>query len=189
MHFLPRLCRTIDGSCSAISSTLGKGVAWLTAVMALTTATIVLIRTVFDTGSVAMQEAVTYMHALVLMCAAAYTLRCDGHVRVDIFYRRYSVLQKAWLDAVGTLLFLLPFCLFTLAISWHYVANSWTIREISPDAGGIPAVFLLKTLILVNSGLLALQGVAELARHLVTIIYLTNDDISRAPSREVTDHE
>lgn len=172
MPLLFSLCQSIDKRCSGFSVALGKGVAWLTALMALTTTAIVFSRTLFNSGSVALQDSVTYMHALVLMCAAAYTLRCDGHVRVDIFYRRYSPAQKAWLDALGAVLFLLPFCVFTIGISWHYTANAWAIREASIDAAGIPAVFLLKTLIPLNGLLLGLQGLAELARQLVALTYV-----------------
>lgn len=176
MPLLFSLCQTIDRRCSGFSVALGKGVAWLTALMALTTTAIVIGRTLFNSGSVGLQDSVTYMHALVLMCAAAYTLRCDGHVRVDIFYRRYSPVQKAWLDALGAVLLLLPFCVFTIGISWTYAASAWAIREGSIDAGGIPAVFLLKTLIPVNGLLLGLQGLAELARQLVALTYVNNHD-------------
>lgn len=176
MPLLFSLCQTIDRRCSGFSVVLGKGVAWLTAFMALTTTTIVVSRALFDVGSVGLQDSVTYMHALVLMGAAAYTLRCDGHVRVDIFYRRYSPVQKAWLDALGAVLLLLPFCLFTIGISWNYAANAWAIREGSIDAGGIPAVFLLKTLIPLNGILLGLQGLAELARQLAALTYMADHD-------------
>ena len=171
MPYLLRYCRRLEQACSTLSVTTGKLVAWLTAFMALATSVIVFSRTFLGTGSVALQESVTYMHAVVLMVAAAYTLHSDGHVRVDIFYRRFNSLQKAWVDALGTLLFLLPFCAFTIAISWHYVTNAWAIGEVSVDAGGLPAVFLLKTLILINAALLALQGLAELARNLVIVTF------------------
>ena len=176
MPLLFSLCQAIDRRCSDFSVALGKSVAWLTALMALTTTTIVVSRALFDVGSVGLQDSVTYMHALVLMCAAAYTLRCDGHVRVDIFYRHYSRVQKAWLDALGAVLLLLPFCLFTIGISWHYAANAWAIREGSIDAGGIPGVFLLKTLIPLNGLLLGLQGLAELARQLAALTYVRDHD-------------
>src|SRR5690606_33654838 len=146
------------------------------AIMALTTTLVVINRALFNSGSVAMQDSVTYMHALVLMCASAYTLRCDGHVRVDIFYRRYSPVQKAWLDTLGTLLLLLPFCAFTMVISWQYVASAWAIREGSADAGGIPGVFLLKTLIPLNGALLALQGIAEMMRQFAVLTYVNDDE-------------
>lgn len=178
MPLLFNLCQTIDRCLSAVSVALGRGVAWLTAVMALTTTYIVISRALFNTGSVATQDSVTYMHALVLMCAAAYTMRCDGHVRVDIFYRRYSPLQKAWLDALGVLLLLLPFCAFTIVVSWNYVASAWTIREGSVDAGGIPGIFLLKTLIPLNAATLALQGLADLMRRLTVLTYVTEHELS-----------
>ncbi|MCR6653334.1 MAG: TRAP transporter small permease subunit [Cellvibrionaceae bacterium] len=176
MSLLFNLCQTIDRHCSSVSVVIGKSVAWLTAVMAITTTLVVVSRAFFNSGSVAAQDSVTYMHALVLMCASAYTLRSDGHVRVDIFYRRYSPVQKALLDALGTLLLLLPFCVFTIAVSWQYVANAWAIREGSADAGGIPGVFLLKTLIPLNGALLALQGIAEMMRQLAVLTYVNDDE-------------
>jgi TRAP-type mannitol/chloroaromatic compound transport system permease small subunit len=176
MPLLFNVCQTIDRHCSSVSVIIGKGVAWLTAIMALTTTLVVINRALFNSGSVAMQDSVTYMHALVLMCASAYTLRCDGHVRVDIFYRRYSPVQKAWLDTLGTLLLLLPFCAFTMVISWQYVASAWAIREGSADAGGIPGVFLLKTLIPLNGALLALQGIAEMMRQFAVLTYVNDDE-------------
>lgn len=176
MSLLFSLCQTIDRRCSSVSIAVGKSVAWLTAAMAITTTLVVVSRAFFNSGSVAAQESVTYMHALVLMCASAYTLRSDGHVRVDIFYRRYSPVQKAWLDALGTLLLLLPFCAFTIAVSWQYVANAWAIREGSADAGGIPGVFLLKTLIPLNGALLALQAIAEMMRQLAVLTYVNDDE-------------
>lgn len=164
-------CRTTTLIGESITRSIGRAVAWLTAVMAVVTAGIVLSRLLLGTGSIAAQESLTYMHALVIMLASAYTLSADGHVRVDIFYRHCSACQKAWVNVLGTALFLLPFALFTVMISWDYVTASWSMREASIDAGGIPAVFLLKSLLLANGGLLFVQGIAELMRHLNLITY------------------
>ena len=74
-------------------------------------------------------------------------------------------MTQAWVNSIGTLVFLLPVCVFILGMSWNYVAESWAIRETSPEPGGIPAVFLLKTLLLLLPLLLILQGIAELLRN------------------------
>lgn len=164
------ICHTTTSLGESITVGLGRAVAWLTALMAIVTTGIVLFR-FFDLGSISAQESLTYMHALVIMLASAYTLSADGHVRVDIFYRHCSASQKAWVNALGTVLFLLPFALFTVLISWNYVAASWHVREASIDAGGIAAVFLLKSLLLANGGLLFLQGLVELMRSLHALTF------------------
>ncbi|MGB5834093.1 MAG: TRAP transporter small permease subunit [Thiohalocapsa sp.] len=144
---------------------IGNGVSWLSLAMVLVTFLVVVLRYAFDAGSIAMQESVTYMHATLFMIGAAYTLQLNGHVRVDIFYQRFSRRGRAWVDLLGTLLLLIPVCLFILTSSWHYVTESWSIHEGSREAGGIPAVYLLKTLLVVMPLLLLTQGVVWLLRN------------------------
>ncbi len=139
--------------------------------MMIVTTALVLARTLFDLGSIGAQESRTYMHALIIMLGAAYTLKEGGHVRVDIFYRGFSPLKKAWVDILGCALLLLPFAIFTVFISWHFVASSWAVYETSADAGGLPAVFLLKSLLLVFGSLLTLQALSDIARNLVTLTF------------------
>lgn len=129
--------------------------------MALTSL-IVLLRYGFDVGSIALQESVTYLHAIVFLLGAAYTFVDDEHVRVDIFYSRFNPRQKAWVNAVGGIVFLLPVSLFLLGISWSFVSESWAIKESSGDAGGIAAVYLLKSLLPLAAFTLALQGLASI---------------------------
>jgi TRAP-type mannitol/chloroaromatic compound transport system permease small subunit len=88
------------------------------------------------------------------MVATAWTLQDDGHVRVDIFYTRMTKRNRALVDMLGTVLFLAPFCIFVLATAWPYVSNSWMLLEGSREAGGLPLVFLLKSLILIMPVLL-----------------------------------
>jgi TRAP-type mannitol/chloroaromatic compound transport system permease small subunit len=148
----------------------GACLAWLCLALALTICLVVLLRYGAGVGSIAMQESATYMHAMFFMLGTAFALRRDGHVRVDIFYRRFSERGRAWVNSIGSILFLLPLCLFTIGISWHFVSEAWRILEGSPDPGGIHAVFLLKTLVpLMALGLLA-QGLAELGRAVLTLV-------------------
>ncbi len=151
----------------AIAEWSGRAVAWLTLGMVLVTFLVVLLRYAFDLGWIAMQESVTYMHAVVFMLGAAYTLKHDGHVRVDIFYRAFSPRTRAWVDLFGVLVLLLPTCGFILWIGWDYVASSWSVSEGSREAGGLPGVFLLKGLILLMPALLLLQGIASVLRDLM----------------------
>jgi TRAP-type mannitol/chloroaromatic compound transport system permease small subunit len=138
----------------------GRLMAWLTLAMVIVTFSVVVLRYLFDLGSIALQESITTMHALVFMLGAAYTLRHEGHVRVDIFYRRFGERGRAWVDLLGVLLLLLPVTLFIIWISWEYVAASWSLLEGSRETGGLPGVYLLKSVIPLMALLLLLQGVA-----------------------------
>jgi len=140
--------------------------------MGLLTCTVVVLRYGFDTGAVVLQESVIYLHATAFMMGIAYTLRLDGHVRVDVLYARLDARQRAWINLAGHVLFLLPVTLTIGIGSLPYVAASWRILEGSPEVGGIPAVFVLKTLIPVMAVLLCLQGLAEIARS-VTLLART----------------
>lgn len=148
----------------------GRSIAWLTLFMVLVTTVVVILRYVFDTGWIAMQESINYMHASVFMIAAAYTLKQDAHVRVDIFYNRLSAKGKAWVDFLGTLLMLIPTLVFIIWISWDYVAESWSIHESSREAGGLPGVYVIKSLIPLMATLLILQAIALLLRSLQTLL-------------------
>ncbi len=142
----------------------GKAVAWLILAMVLLTFAIVILRYGFNLGWIWLQESVTYLHATVFMIAAAWTLQLDGHVRVDIFYRDRSRKHQALINIAGSIFFLLPFCVFMLIIGWEYVYASWHLFEGSREAGGLPLVYLLKSLILLLPGLLLLQTLSGLAR-------------------------
>lgn len=143
-----------------LSEWSGRAIAWLTVLMVLVQFLVVVLRYGFDLGWIGMQESVTYLHAVVFMLGAAYTLRHEGHVRVDIFYQRFGPRGRALVDLLGTLLLLLPVCLFILITSWEYVATSWELLESSREPGGLPYVYLLKTLLLLMPLLLILQGLA-----------------------------
>ena len=144
--------------------------AWLLFFAMLLTASLVLLRYGFNIGSIASQELVTYAHALAFMLGAAYTLQQNEHVRVDIFYQRFSPTQQAWVNACGTLIFLLPVVIFLLASSWQMFINAWHIRESSADAGGLAFVYLLKAIIPLAMFLLVLQAVVELLNAAKTLI-------------------
>ena len=143
---------------AGIVSRLGRGISWLTLVMVVLTFGIVVTRYGFNQGWIWMQESVTYLHAMVFMIAAAWAFQTDDHVRVDIFYRDKSERYKNRVDLIGTMLFLVPFSLFLLLIGWDYVIASWGTFESSREAGGLPLVFLLKSLILILPALLLIQS-------------------------------
>ncbi len=154
-----------------ISVATGHSAAWLTLFMVLLTFVIVVLRYVFDVGIVWMQQSVTWMHAAVFMLGAAYTLQREEHVRVDIFYRDMSLMRKAWVDLFGVLFFVFPLCTFFFFESFEYVSASWSIREVSRDAGGLPYPFLplLKSALLVMPVAVLLQGISMILCAIVTI--------------------
>lgn len=164
------------GAIDGLSEWTGRALAWLTLLMVLVTTYVVVMRYVFDVGSIALQESVTYMHAMVFMLGAAYTLKREGHVRVDIVYRNYSPRARAWVNAVGALVLGLPLAVFIGWGAWDFVVNAWVIREISPDAGGLPWVYWLKSLIPLMAALLCLQLFADLLRQLLILMQRTCDE-------------
>ena len=166
MYTLARLARLID----QLSEWTGRAVAWLTLGMVLVTFAVVLLRYLFNTGWIAMQESITTMHALVFMLGAAYTLRHDGHVRVDIFYQKFGPKGRAWVDLLGTLLLLMPVTLFIAWVSWDYVAASWELKEGSREAGGLPGVYLLKSAIPLMAALMLLQGISLALRSMLVLL-------------------
>jgi len=166
MPLLRAFVRIVD----AFTDLCGRLLSWLVLFMAVLTTCVVVLRYGFDIGSIATQETVTYMHGSVFLLGAAYALKKGAHVRVDIFYRYFSVRTRAWVDSLGGIVFLLPLCVFILASSWGYVSESWGMRESSAGPGGIPAVFLLKTLIPLMAINLALQGMAEVLRNALVLV-------------------
>ena len=147
-----------------LTAALGRAAAWLALAIVLVQFGLVVARYVFSAGSVPLTESVIYGQALLVTLTAAWTLAAGGHVRVDIFYADASPRRRALVDLVGTLLLLLPFMLTLLWLSVPYAARSWAILERSQETGGLPLVFVLKTLIPVFALLMALQGIAQAIR-------------------------
>jgi TRAP-type mannitol/chloroaromatic compound transport system permease small subunit len=147
-----------------INRAVGNAVRWLALFMMLIQFSIVLLRYVFGISSIATNESVLYLHATLFMLAAGYTLMVNGHVRVDIFYGRMSILAKNVVDLVGHVLLLMPAMLTILYWTWPSVRNAWAILEGPISVGGIPAVFLLKSLIPIFCVLLLLQSILEVLR-------------------------
>ncbi len=132
--------------------------------MVAVTVVVVLLRYVFDMSSIFLQESVMYMHGFVLMLGISYGLKENRHVRVDIFYARMSARQQTLVDLIGHLLCLLPVSILILWTSLPYVGSAWRVLEGSSEVGGIPAIFLLKTLVPTMAVLLGLQGLNEIVR-------------------------
>jgi TRAP-type mannitol/chloroaromatic compound transport system permease small subunit len=121
-----------------------------------------------------MQESVTYLHAAVFLMGCAYTLQHDGHVRVDVFYRRFSAKRKALTNLIGSLFLLLPVMFFITIVSWHYVIESWQTLEGSMESGGLPFLYILKSFILVFSITMVLQGISEIIKQVAVLAGVTS---------------
>lgn len=152
---------------------IGAAIRWLVLVMVLVGAYNALARYITRYAEVsltsnALMDLQWYLFSLVFLLGAAYALNHDAHVRVDVLYSRFGPRGRAWIDLVGTVLFLLPFSAVMLWVSFPAVRNSWVIREVSPDPGGLPR-YPIKAVILLCFGLLLLQGAAQIVKHVAVI--------------------
>ncbi|HEC11960.1 MAG TPA: TRAP transporter small permease subunit [Acidiferrobacteraceae bacterium] len=153
-----------------LSELSGRAVAWVVVLMALVVGYDVAMRYLFSIGSVALQELEWHLFALIFLLGAAYTLKQGGHVRVEVLYQHFSPRAQAWADLFGTIFFLLPFCLLIIISSWPFVFNAFQYAEGSPDPGGLPYRFLLKSAIPLGFSLLVLQGFAHIIRCILFLL-------------------
>ncbi len=165
-----KLSRGID----ALNLGIGRVVAWLSLIMVLIGAWNAVARyggrfIGTDLSSNAYLELQWYLFSVLFLLAAAATLQADKHVRVDVLYGRLSPKAKAWIDLVGGLLFLLPFCVFALYVSWPMVTESFRVREVSPDPGGLSR-WPIKAAIPICFVLLIAQGVSEVIKRLAVLV-------------------
>jgi TRAP-type mannitol/chloroaromatic compound transport system permease small subunit len=156
MSFLKAISRWID----ALNEHVGRGVAWITLMLVLVVFFNVILRYAFNSSFVFTQELEWHLFALIFLLGAGYTLLYDGHVRVDIIYQRLGPKGRAWINIIGVIFFLIPGCLLVIDTSMNFVSNAWSVMECSPDPGGIPYRFLLKSSIPVGFVLLLLQGIS-----------------------------
>jgi TRAP-type mannitol/chloroaromatic compound transport system permease small subunit len=163
MAILSRMVKVAD-RIDRCNAAIGRAAAWAALFIVVVQFAVVVLRYAFGIGSIWLSESIIYGHATLFMLAAAWTLRENGHVRVDVFYAEASVRTKALVDLFGALFLLIPFMLVLAAFALPYVSRSWTILERSRETSGLPVVFLLKTLIPAFAILFALQGIAQAIR-------------------------
>lgn len=147
-----------------LNTRIGRAAAWLCLAVVVIQFAVVVLRYAFGIGSIQLQESIVYSHAAMFLLVAAWTLKNNGHVRVDLFYASAGARGKAIVDLIGALSLLIPFAVAILYFSWPYVARSWANFEGSREASGLPLVFVLKTLIPVFAAMLILQGMAQAIR-------------------------
>ena len=164
-----KLFHTCAVAIDKLNKGIGTSVSYLTVVMALVMFAIVLLRYGFNVGSIALQESITYLHAMVFLLGASFTFQHDRHVRVDIFYRDYSPRKKSILNLMGALLFMLPVSVYISVACWDYVMQSWSLLEGSREPGGLPLVYALKSFLLIFSLSLMLQAISEITKHSIDV--------------------
>jgi TRAP-type mannitol/chloroaromatic compound transport system permease small subunit len=143
-----------------LNDEIGKIVSWFTILLVLVTCYDVAVRYIFEESSAAFQELEWHLFAIIFLAGAAFTLKTDDHVRVDLFYSKLPLKRRALIDLLGSVLFLIPFCLLIIWSSLDFVINSFIMKETSPDAGGLPARYVLKAFIPISFFLLLLQGIS-----------------------------
>lgn len=166
MQSLEKFVNFVDG----MSDKIGHLVGWLTTLMVLIVFYDTVMRYAFNKGNVALQELEWHLFAIVFLIGAAYTLKESGHVRVDIVYVNLSEKTKAWIDFLGVFVLLIPFSVMVIISTKGFIMNSWAIREISPDPGGLPARYILKAMIPLGFSLLIVQGLSEAAKNFMIIM-------------------
>ena len=154
---LRELARKID----RFQDRFGRGVSWIMLLMVLVVFFDVIMRYAFNKSSVFTQELEWHLFGVVYMLGAGYTMLYDEHVRVDIVYSRWSPRKKAWSDFVLYFVFFYPSAIMVMVTSWPFVRDSYKVLEGSPDPGGIPYRFLLKSVIIVGFTLLTLQAISQ----------------------------
>lgn len=172
MNTLKRTADLID----LLNEYVGRAVAWLTTLLVLLVCADVVSRYLFSTTKAWTIELEWHLFALIFLLGAGYALKHDRHVRVDLFYTRFSAREQALVDLIGGLIFLIPWCLLVIYASWHYAWESFMLGETSPDPGGLPARYAVKFAIVLGASLLLLQGIASIIR-----AYLVLQDPSTDP--------
>lgn len=180
MNSLRGFVRRVD----ALNDWIGRTVAWLTLGCVLTCFAVVVLRYAFNLGFPWLQELYVWQHAAVFMAGAGYTMLHRGHVNVDVLYGQLSEQRRAWIDILGTFVFLFPWLAVVAVTSAQFVSSSWSIRESAATADGMPAVYLLKSLLWVFCALLFLQGLALIARR---ALFLTGHAMHDRDEQPVTD--
>ena len=165
MQVIARVVRFI----SAINWLVGNVFSWLSLGIVLICFTVVIQRYAFATSFIWMQDLYVWMNGAMFTAVAGFALLRGDHVRVDIFYRPARITTKATIDLIGVLCFLLPYCWVVYSYGIVSVARSWRFMEGSPNQGGMPGYFVLKSFILLFAVLIALQGIAMALRSVLVL--------------------
>ncbi len=161
---------TFSKNINSLNEWIGRKVAWLTTLLVVLVCVDVTVRYIFSDTAAWIMELEWHLFSLIFLLGAGYSLKHDRHVRVDLFYTRFSKKNKALTNLVGTLAFLLPWCFIILFFSFQYGLESVHLKEGSPDPGGLPARYLIKLAIPAGIFLLLLQGLATVADSILFLV-------------------
>ena len=170
--FLKAIVRIIG----ALNEFVGRSVAWLTTALVVLVCFDVIVRYVFNDTAAWIMELEWHLFALIFLLGAGYALKHDRHVRVDLFYTKFSKREKAWVNLIGGFVFLIPWCLIVIKYSFDYALESYNDNEMSPDPGGLPARYFIKFAITIGMSLLLLQGIATLAESILVLMNKVTDE-------------
>ena len=154
-----------------LNKAIGKAVSWLTILLVMVIVVDVILRYTLSITSAASFELEWHLFAVIFLLGAAHTLKEDKHVRVDVFYHRFSERTQAWVNLIGTTVLLLPFCGVAFWESLSFVQSSFILNETSPQPGGLPARWIIKSTIPIGFLLLGLQGISLIIKSISTITY------------------
>ena len=172
--------RIIDG----FNEFVGRAISWLVVLMVINVFCVVVLRYLFSVGWIWTQETYVWMHGTVFMLGAGYTLLHDGHVRIDLFYREASEKYKAAVNLVGSLVLALPLIWLIFDKSWPIVVRSWENLEKSAEAGGLPALYLFKSVMIGFCIVFGLQFIALALRSLLVLTGVEMEVVDK-PEAEV----
>jgi TRAP-type mannitol/chloroaromatic compound transport system permease small subunit len=167
---LKQLLTNFSTSIDVINETIGNTLAWCTIACVITCFLVVILRYVFAVGFPWMQELYVWFHAITFMGGAGFVLLHSGHVNVDILYGKLCNQRKAWVDIFGTIVFLLPWMIVLMMTSFDFIIASWKISEPSSQTNGMPALYLLKSLIAFFCVVTLLQGLSTIAKRTLIIL-------------------
>ncbi|MSP95690.1 MAG: TRAP transporter small permease subunit [Betaproteobacteria bacterium] len=148
---------------------LGRTVSWLMLPVVLVAFAVVFLRYVVGMGFPWLQEVYIWLHGIAFMAAAAWVLKEDGHVRVDLIYKRLGLRARAWIELFGVFFFLMPMTGLMLWWAWPAVQRSWRLMERSPTSDGLHYMYVLKAFVVVFCVTLILQGLAMAARAVLVL--------------------
>lgn len=184
MKIIRLIVRLIDG----LNTKVGYAISWLSTILVLVVCYDVFTRYFLRKSSVGVQELEWHIFAVLFLLGAAYTLKVDSHVRVDVIYTQLSPRGKAWINLLGGIIFLIPFSILVLWACQGFVSMSWAIQETSPDPGGLPYRYLLKAMIPTGFSLILLQGIALTLRSFCTVIGRPLEEIEEKENVEEQQH-
>lgn len=172
---MKKVLQKISNAIDRLNENIGRGISWLNTLLVVIICYDVTARYLFNTSSAGIVELEWHLFSFIFLLGAAYALLHDRHVRVDVFYQNFSEKKKAWVNLIGTLLFLMPFCIITISTSLKFTANAFAINEGSPDPGGLPARYIVKAAIPLGFCLLLLQAVSLACKSILTLTDTTDN--------------